>query len=303
MIGYAHPLYAQSLTEFGEPLELTNSRTWLLAKPVPQSACRDGMSCYPLFCCGDWSKLSGDLDALAERLLTISIVLDPFAPLSPHDLDRCFNIVRPFKQHFVIDLDGAVEAHISKHHRYYARKALQQVRVELAAEPASHLDEWFSFYSRLVERHKLRGIKAFSRHAFAVQLRVPGLMMFRALIGEQAVGAHLWFIQNGVAYSHLAAYSEEGYGLGAAYALYWEAIRKFQSEMRDLVRWIDLGAGAGASPVETNGLTQFKSGWSKTTRTKYFCGRICNSAAYADINRAAGVSDTGYFPAYRVGEF
>ncbi len=41
MTGYAAPLYAQSLAEFGQPLELSRCGGWLLERPVPGSAWRE----------------------------------------------------------------------------------------------------------------------------------------------------------------------------------------------------------------------------------------------------------------------
>jgi hypothetical protein len=128
-------------------------------------------------------------------------------------------------------------------------------------------------------------------------------MMFLASSATGPVGAHLWFIANGVAYSHLAAFNEAGYALGAAYALYSEAIRFFHARMRDQIRWVDLGAGAGTNSTSTDGLTKFKCGWTSLTRTKFFCGSIFDETEYRRLVASRGVHETGYFPAYRVGEF
>ena len=39
-----------------------------------------------------------------------------------------------------------------------------------------------------------RDVRAFSRAAFEKQLGVPGLVMFRALVNEEIVGLHLWYV-------------------------------------------------------------------------------------------------------------
>jgi lipid II:glycine glycyltransferase (peptidoglycan interpeptide bridge formation enzyme) len=127
--------------------------------------------------------------------------------------------------------------------------------------------------------------------------------MFRALGADGAVGAHLWIVEGDVAYSHLAAFSETGYATGAAYALYWEAIRTFRERFADRVRWVDLGAGAGSDSDATDGLTKFKRGWTRLTRTKHFCGRVFDRAAYGELAAARGAEAAAYFPAYRFGEF
>ena len=38
-------------------------------------------------------------------------------------------------------------------------------------------------------------------------------------------------------------------------------------------------------------------------RMVYFCGKVFDPRRYAAICQDRGVSDTGYFPAYRAGEF
>jgi hypothetical protein len=298
LAGYGHEAYVRSLNEFGRPRELPRSHGWFLERPIPGSAQRDGMGCYPLFACQDWSLLQADLQALDRELVSLALVADPFGAYTPEDLRDCFDVVNPFKQHCVTDLQQPADQIPSPHHRYYARKAFRHVAVELCATPLNQLDEWTALYSVLVQRHALKGIKTFSRHAFADQLAVPGLHMFRAVHQAETIGAHLWFVQGEVAFSHLAAVNETGYQLGAAYALYAFALQYFV----DKVRWLDLGAGAGLEGG-ASGLDWFKQGWATGVRPVYFCGRIFDPATYAHLVQTRGVAATDYFPAYRVGEF
>jgi hypothetical protein len=76
--GYLHPLYAESLSEFGTPYELARCRGWILKRQIPGFSYYDAMGCYPLFPCQDWSKLSGDLEELGDQLVCLSVVTDPF---------------------------------------------------------------------------------------------------------------------------------------------------------------------------------------------------------------------------------
>jgi hypothetical protein len=86
----------------------------------------------------------------------------------------------------------------------------------------------------------------------------------------------------------------------AAYALYGAALEWFAGR----VRWLNLGGAAGSSVGDvTDGLTQFKRGWSTETRTAYFCGRIFNPEHYVALTGAADLPPGGHFPAYRAGEF
>ena len=298
--GYASPAYAESLREFGRPRLLSRSGGWLLERNIFTRGDRDGMGCYPLFSCVNWSGLVQDVDEIAGDLVAISVVTDPFGDYTENELRRAFpDVVRPFKEHLVTDLARGWLDGVSKHHRYYAERALQRVAVEICPRPADMLDDWCDLYQALIERHELRGIKAFSKYSFAGQLRVPGLVMFRAAEEGVIVGGHLWFVQGDVALSHLAAASARGYELMVAYALYWFALDYFASR----VRWIDFGAGAGLRSKASDGLTRFKRGWTNDARMAYFCGRICDRQKYVELCQASHCTDTAYFPAYRAGEF
>jgi len=256
------------------------------------------MGCYPLFACKDWAQLENDLDDLGPDLVCISLVTDPFGNYIEGDLKTSFTTVIPFKDHFVADLDQSMEQIVSKHHRYYAQRALQRMEVTKVPNPVDYLAEWCTLYDHLISRHKLKGIRAFSKRAFADQLQVPGLVAFRASVDSQTVGMHLWYTQGNIAHSHLSAVNTQGYELMASYALYWQAIHEFAGN----VRWLNFGAGAGFHD-DDGGLTRFKRGWATDTRRAYFCGRIFDQATYEKIAAAKGIKGSRYFPAYREGEF
>ena len=296
--GYGARSYAESLWQFGTPRHLPLSDGWLLQRSIPGFPNHDATGCYPLFACADWTQLAKDLDELQD-LVCVSLVTDPFGNYNENDLTTCFSKVVQFKEHFVADLGQSVEQIVSRHHRYYAQRALRQMEVTKVPDPADHLDEWSTLYDNLIERHQLKGIKAFSKESFAGQLRVPGLVMLRAAVDGHAIGMHLWYTQGNVAHSHLAAFNSQGYELMASYALYWQAIHEFTGK----VRWLNFGAGAGVHDDSNGGLTRFKRGWATEKLTAYFCGRIFDVAAYERIALAKGKQNSPYFPAYREGEF
>lgn len=294
LTGYLSRQYAEALEEFGTPRELSQAGGWLLERPIGDTGLRDAMGCYPLFCCRDWSRLAADLDAIGPALVSVTIVADPFGDHTPALLAGTFDRIAPFKDHYVAELGPGREIG-SKHHRYYARRAVRSVEIEPAATPEAHLDEWIAAYGTLTARHGLTGLHAFSRESFARQLATPGMVLLRALHQDRFIAAHMWFVQGDVAYSHLQATTAEGYALNAAYALYADAIGRFGG----VVRWLDLGAAAGAA-AEADGLDRFKRGWATTTRPAYLCGRTNDPLRYAEL--AAG-RHTSYYPAYRAGEF
>ena len=301
MTGYLHPLYAKSLSEFGTPVELPQCGGWLLERHIPNSDLKDAMGCYPLFCCTDWTRLAADIQKVRDNYVTISLAADPFAPVTTVDLSQYFQLVQPFKKHFIVDVSDSTDRHINWHHRYYARRALKQIRVRVVDDPKTCLDDWVRLYQILIDRHHLQGIKAFSKTAFAIQFEVPGLVVFRASRNGRTIGMHLWYLQSDVAYSHLGASDQEGYSLGAAYALYWSAIQVFKQDHARELRLIDLGAGAGAEENGRDGLSTFKRGWATGEKVKYFCGSILDQKSYESLTATNRIW-TDYFPLYRAGE-
>lgn len=300
MTGYAHPEYAYSLAEFGSPRELPRCGGWILERQIPGFPLRDGMGCYPLFVCRDWSKLHEDLNDLENDLISLSLVTDPFGDYELDYLRRCFDFVKPFKEHFVADLSLSKEDIVSKHHRKCVRRSLNRIIIERCETPVQFLDDWVRLYDLLKSKHNIDGIQAFSRRSFKKQLSVPGVLLFRVLYEGATIGANMIYIQEDVAYGHLSAFDSQGYDLYAPYAVKWAAF----DFLFDKVRWFNLGAGSGISGEKEDGLAKFKKGWATGTRPVYFCGRIFNKEQYLEIIRSKGISDdTNYFPVYRKGEF
>ncbi len=298
--GYQSPAYANSLSEFGRPRALLSSGAWILTRTIPGTAASDGMGCYPIFSCPNWSGLPSDLTDL-DDLVCLSLVTDPFGDYDVNLLREFFpDLMVPFKQHFVADLSANPKEFLSAHHLRSVNKALRAVKVTVCPEPATHSREWIDLYSKLVQRHGIRGIPAFSGPALHAQLEIPGLHMFRADLDGDAVGMILCMVQNEVAYYHLGAYSEAGYRERASFALFWTALEYFAASQ---IRWLCLGAGAGLRDQADDGLTRFKRGWSSGTRPAYLCGRILDHDAYARLLWDKAVPPDGYFPGYRKGEF
>jgi hypothetical protein len=300
MSGYLHQDYAQSLSEFGEPLRLPKSGGWLLKRMIDDTQ-RDAMGTYPLFACSDWKSLKCDFSQIGGSLVSVIVVTDPFGEYDEGVLHDCFgDLVIPFKSHFVNDLACPPESIISKHHARNAAIGLKQVIVEQCEDPFSRLDDWVSLYSVLMQRHQISGIRKFSTSSFARQLKTPGIVAFRACRDLRTVGMILWYVQNGIAYYHLGAYTEEGYRLRASFALFCRALDYFKACG---LKYANLGAGAGLGSSADDGLSRFKQGWSTGVRMAYLCGRIFDREKYDHLVHARGVGATTYFPAYRKGEF
>lgn len=299
-MGYAHPLYAQSLEEFGEPRELPLSGGWILVRPIPDTPFHDAMGCYPLFVCQDWKRLQEDLENVGSDLVSLTLVIDPFSEVSIAELKACFNFVNVFKTHYIVNFSDSLGTYISKKYRYYARRALRVMDVEVCDHPSHYLDDWIRLYDNLILKHGITGINAFSRRSFEIQLRMPGILMLVGKIKGQVVGANLLLVQGKNAYSHLAAYNSDGYRIAASYGIYWTMLTHL---IRSGFKYLNLGAGAGLVENPRNGLAKFKKGWSNEKRPVILCGLIIDHQKYEGICKLKRVPAATFFPAYRAAEF
>ena len=297
--GYLNKVYADSLSEFGNPVFLPHSQGWILKRQISGSNYRDAMGCYPLFICQNWSGLSADLEDLGNDLVSLSLVADPFGHYELPELHCYFkDIVQPFKTHYIVDLRIPIDHSVSAHHRYYVRKANRTVNIFRSETPGSLVKQWCKLYDVLIERHGIRGIKAFSKESFEKQMTIHGITVFCSEKDDKINGMQLWYTIGNRAYHHLSAYNLEGYRLRVSYGLLGYAIRWFESIG---LRWLDLGGVASMSD-SNDGLAKFKSGWTKLTRTAFFCGRIFDSELYYNLVKKTETFNTKYFPAYRNGE-
>src|SRR5437867_4920154 len=197
--GYLHYTYASSLAAIGEPRRLAASGAWILERGIGPSEFRDGIGCYPLFCCVDWAALAQDLQELGRDLVALSVVTDPFGEQDVNRLRMLFpDLVAPFKRHCIVDL--RVSQTLDEHHRRNERKGLANVIVERVVDPSAAGDDWVRLYSLLMVRHNIRGFAAFSPETLRAQLSVPGVVTFRAAQDGITVGMTVWYVQGNVGY-------------------------------------------------------------------------------------------------------
>ena len=301
MVGYLHPKYAKSFGEIGSPCFLPQCGGWIIKRKIPGSPYCDAMGCYPLFLCQDWTGLIADIENLQEKLVSFSIVTDPFGQYNETYLHECFrDVVSLFKEHYIIDLKSPLDTFVSDHHCRNSKRALKDVHVERCKDPYHYLNDWMNLYANLIDRYTIRGIPRFSQYVFDIQLKIPGIVMFRAEVDEAVVGMILWYIHDQVGYYHLGAYNDLGYRYRASFALFWTSLEYFASLGLDR---LDLGASAGIQNDSANGLSRFKAGWSTRTLPAYFCGRIFDREKYITLSKAKFLSGSTYFPLYREGEF
>ena len=288
--GYASPDY---LTALGQgPRAFGATGGWLMSRAIGTSGQTDLAGPWPIFTCTQWQDLGAAVQGLAAGPITLTLVSDPFAPLSRADFAAIFPICRPLHDHWIIDLTGP--AQLSAHHR----RKLRQTRAPriVAGPPTADLAEgWARIYAHLVAKKHITDARAFSAESLAAQLRVPGAQVVTAWDGETLLGVDLYYLDRGRAFAHLSAYSPQGYTASVSYPMLAAAM----DHLRPRADTIDLG-GAPAGPAGP-GIAQFKAGWTPQTRPSYLCGKVLDPAAYARL--APGADPAGWFPAYRSGEY
>jgi len=297
--GYLHPLYAESFSEFGIPIYLPNAKGWLIKRQIPDTPYFDAMGPYPLFFCEKWKALTTDLDDLKEELVSITLVIAPRSTPSFLNFQSYFNIFRPYKDHYLLDLSLPLNQTISKSKRRNSKKVLNNVDVHLSIAPNIDLESWVNLYNCLIRRHNINGIRAFSRRAFSKQLAIPNTHCFWVSHQGRIVGGNLYYLQGNIAYAHLSAFSEEGYELGAPYAVKWTAIQT----LKEKVQWINFGGGTRSNNSQTGGLELFKRGWSSIAMKSYFCGKILIENTYQELVFSKEKTANSWFPAYRNSHF
>lgn len=295
-LGYQHPNYAYSFRSYGNLIQLTESRAWIISRTVPGSPLRDLMGCYPFICCRSWDSLLNDIEDIRENFIALSFVTDPFADLCPSKLSPMFpDCFHEFKRHYVSDLTNGDDVAVCSAHRRKARRALRTLTCDVCLDPVTKLDHWKPLYRSLMARHSIANSGVYSEETVAAQFDVPGAVLFTAEHQNELVSMVLWYHQNDVAYYHLGASNLQGYKLNASFGLFWLAREYF----RDRAEWLSFGSNAGTEHSE-DGLTRFKEGWSSSTKPVYLCGSILNPQAYRALVPNERVA---YFPAYRLGEF
>lgn len=297
-LAYRDPLYAKAFSDFGTVLHLPKSNGYVLIQDIPGTGYIDAVGCYPLFDCMSWNNLPEDIDDVLNEAISLTIVTDPFAGIDLDLYRSTFDVMYQYKDHYVIDLTRNIDLQMSKHHRYYTRKALENISVEYC-DPSEVLDQWCDFYQNIVRRHKISGMRCFSKDCFEMQFNLEGSVILKATFNGRVLGFHWYLTKGDVVYHHLVAQSPEAYEFGASYALHFTAIQNFQGKYR----WLDMGAVPDSDGKSSSGLDRYKRGWSSKHQIKmptYLCGKVLDQSVYGELSELQ--VETIYFPAYRYGE-
>ncbi|MDQ0025358.1 hypothetical protein J2X90_003175 [Variovorax paradoxus] len=294
---YASKRYAKAVAQAATPVSLQRAGGWLLRRRVGTTPWFDARACYPLFSCNDWEMLPDDLSSLDRDLVCVTAVIDPLHCARAETLRRAFpDMLKVYKMHYVADLGSDLLRSVSSHHRRNIKFALNEVEIEICAEPRAFAPDWLQLYATLTERHRVSGSADFSPHSLVQQLDLPGLTVLRATKDGATVGMTLWLANERHVYYHLGAYSDTGYACRASFGMFWVAIQHFG---RLGLECINLGAGAGLRGDIEDGLSRFKQGWATHVLPAFLAGRVGGPARFSSLCNGARQEQDDYFPLYR----
>lgn len=287
---YATERYASSLGHLGTPLAVPEWCGHVMVRPI-DAAFQDAIGPYPLAVLSEDVDLAGGMERLRKvGLVSVVLVVDDYHRPSLDALRTVFDFVRPFKVHYVVDRTRG-NAESSKHHRYEIKRALKTVEIRQFVLDDGHLAQCMALYELLKVRHGLDGIYDFPLTHFIALAKIDGVTSLGAFRGDELLSFHVWAGTGKRVHSHLAASSQEGYEVGAAYAVNAAAIELFGDH-----EIVNLGGSAG-NESQNDGLAQFKSGFCNATAQSYLCGKVLDASLYERLSAYAPRSN--YFPAYR----
>ncbi|NQD38056.1 hypothetical protein HPT27_13570 [Permianibacter sp. IMCC34836] len=287
---YCHPLFAEAHRHLGVPVAMSASGSYAYLRSLPDAAGLDASALYPIWVMQAPEQLATDFSALTNAG-AISFVgvcaLQSNAAMAA--LASQADVWQAFKPHYLFD--NRLPFQFSKHHRYELKRANKSVSVHWSTLTPV-LDKWLAMYGQLAVRHQLSALHQFPRAYFECLSQVPGLEVVIAATDNEPVSMHLWFDDGEILWSHLAASSEQGYALSAAYAVNAAALDRYGS-----TRLINFGGTAGIAGSESDGLARFKQGFSNRSETSWLFGKILDPQEYR--RRTAELAPSRYFPRYR----
>ncbi len=293
--GYQHPGYARSFSGNAQIKRLEHSGGWLLRRPVNNQGIEDLCNAYPMFVGDNVTALAVDLAAM-DHTQVASIILrsDPFDDYSITGGLPGFDIVRPFKHHYIASLERPWRSFVRKSSRKVAARVRQQFEFSCVPQPSTRAHTLWQLHQLMLEKQGAN--KAlWTSEIIAAQLVLPGVTVFEVSDTTQTHAIACFMAVADRVYAHLLGVTEEGRAQNIIHGIYAYALDYF----RDQARYIDFGSNAGLADDPEDGLSCFKQGWCSETRTSYLCGKILNPSLYTELCYQHGVSSATFFPAYR----
>lgn len=294
--GYLDPAYRDSFRPFGDVLTLPASGLHLLKRPLPGGG-HDLAGLYPYSSLSDWSGLAADIRGLrGTGAVALSLVTDPFQESRACAALAGWDVSRPFKTHWIVDLGGDWRARRSRNTRYYAARGLGFQDTAVVDDPTAYAADFWRLYSAGADRLNMAPMQRLSPQIVARQLALDDAFLTVARRGGELSGAMITMHSGETAYLHIMGMAAAAARLHTSYALFHTALAHLETLG---CRLVSLGGGAGPTDDPEDGLYRFKKRWATESRRTWFGGVVLDRAAHAALCARAGAPDTGYFPGYR----
>ena len=170
----------------------------------------------------------------------------------------------PFKSHFINDLSPLRKAPSASTMLAMPAIGLKQVSVERCEDPfpISTIGSVSTLCS--LNAIRLPASAHFLATSFATQLKIPGIVCFRAFTDRANCRNDSCGMCRIAWPTTTSAHTQiEGYRLRASFALFRQALDYFAETG---LQYANLGAGAGLGSCRNDGLSRFKRGWSTAVR-------------------------------------
>lgn len=191
-----------------------------------------------------------------------------------------------------------VKEEFSKGCQKRIRQALNKGVSYTITENPSSLDRFMDIYYATMDRNAAGEFYYFDKTYFDRMLRYFGenLLLIEAGYEGEVIAAGIFFLYADMVHVHLTGTRTEYLHLSPAYILRFAATRWAKEHG---YCWIHHGGGRSNS--EEDSLYQFKKQFGNNTTFDFYIGKkIWNEDAYWELCSKNGVTDTEFFPAYRV---
>lgn len=274
--------YARALTHVGSPRSHAASGVTLLARPVPDGSCRDGVGPWPYL----WLDEAGE-HALRDEfrdLVTVTAVSQPgYVPRHDH------GDVRLLKQHYLYD-PALPRPPLSRRATRRLTECRAAAEFELV-DDATGRSQVSAFYRALVRRRRLSGgFFDLPDEHFESLAADPGVLFVRVRAGRR-VGAMACAVRvaDRLQVLHIVPTTD---------GLAWNASYLLLAGLQDLADAFGFPVLFGGLPVNASpGLRIFKERWSNRTEPVYLFQVINDHQTFARLTR--GVVQRDFFPPYR----
>ncbi len=286
-----------SYAGLGTPIQLPRSGLRLLKRHIC-SDFYDLIGLYPYSVSPSVASVQSEADQSYLRetgAVSISFVSSPFLGEKIKDL-RGWDVLTPFKEHFVLDLAEDWKQFTSKKTRYLIRRSKEHNRI-ITVQPSTETALAFhKLYAHTVRRHNISGVQNFSVGSIHAQMKTPGSFVLQSFHEDTCSGFLIGMINQDHANYHLVAIAPEHSNKLTNYALLDAAIVFCASNG---VRYFNLGGGAGLTSDASDGLYRFKRRWSDITLKTHLCGKILRPSLYEALTEGHGAASHPFFPQYR----